>query len=58
MAAKEHLFPIYRKEFLEVFADEHAKPEYSDLLRRMKVVNEEGEVCMTEEQLETFSESF
>ncbi|KAH9483761.1 Aminopeptidase 2, mitochondrial [Psilocybe cubensis] len=52
MAAEYGLHPIYRKPFHEVFQEHMEHPEFQPLLIRMKVVNENGESSMTDDQWE------
>ncbi|KAL1755332.1 mRNA capping enzyme-domain-containing protein [Schizophyllum commune] len=49
LAAEYGLLPIYKEPFGEVF-QESEKKEFKQLLIRMKVMNEEGESNMTEDQ--------
>ena len=53
MAAEYKLFPIYKEEFHHVFQEhqEHYKP----LMVRMKVVDDNGESSMDEDQWEAAS---
>ena len=53
MAAEYKLFPVYKEEFHHVFQEhqEHYKP----LMVRMKVVNDNGESAMDEDQWEAAS---
>ena len=55
MAAEYKLFPIYKEEFHHVFQEhqEHYKP----LMVRMKVVDDNGESSMDEDQWEAASKS-
>ena len=56
LAAEYGLLPIYKEPFGEVF-QESEKKEFKQLLIRMKVMNEEGESNMTEDQWDAASES-
>lgn len=55
MAAEYKLFPVYKEEFHHVFQEhqEHYKP----LMVRMKVVDDNGESSMDEDQWEAASMS-
>lgn len=55
MAAEYKLFPIYKENFHHVF-QEHQE-QYKQLLVRMKVVNDNGESTMDEDQWEAASKS-
>ena len=56
LAAEYGLLPIYKEPFGEVF-QESEKKEFKQLLIHMKVMNEEGESNMTEDQWDAASES-
>jgi hypothetical protein len=57
MALEYNLRLLYKKDFEEIFNEEQAVPEFSDLLKRMKVVNDEGSSEMTGDQWEACSQS-
>jgi len=52
LAAEYGLYPLYRKEFHEVFEENKEHPEFEPLLQRMKVVDVRGETDMDEDQWE------
>ncbi|KAF8969808.1 mRNA capping enzyme-domain-containing protein [Flammula alnicola] len=52
MAADYGLFPVYKEEFHQVFAEHQDHPEFKPLLVRMKVVDEDGASAMDEDQWE------
>lgn len=57
LAADYGLYPIYKEEFHQIFAENGEVPEFSQLLQRMKVVDLNGESSMDEDQWEAASES-
>ena len=57
-AAEFSLYPIYMKEFHEVFAENREHREFGPLLEKMKVVNAKGESQMDEDQWEAASTCF
>ncbi|THH03787.1 hypothetical protein EW146_g10343 [Bondarzewia mesenterica] len=52
LAAEYGLYPVYKKEFHEVFEEHHDHPEFGPLMERMKVVDAEGESQMDDDQWE------
>ncbi|KAH7930859.1 mRNA capping enzyme, large subunit [Leucogyrophana mollusca] len=52
MAAEFGLFPVYKEEFHEVFAEHQEHEEFGPLMVRMKVVDANGESAMDEDQWE------
>ncbi|KAH7916010.1 guanine-N(7)-methyltransferase domain-containing protein [Hygrophoropsis aurantiaca] len=52
MAAEFGLFPVYKKEFHEVYAEHEDHEEFGPLMVRMKVVDANGESAMDEDQWE------
>lgn len=50
LAAEYGLSLVYKREFHEVFEEEREGPEYGPLLTRMRVINDQGESEMTEDQ--------
>lgn len=57
--AKEYsLYPIYKEEFHQIFAEHSEQDEFQELMVRMKVVDANGESAMNEEQWEAASEPF
>ncbi|KAI0035963.1 mRNA capping enzyme-domain-containing protein [Vararia minispora EC-137] len=52
LAAEYRLYPVYKKEFHEVFEEFKDHPEFEPLLQRMKVVDGNGETDMDEDQWE------
>jgi len=52
LALEHNLHLIERKEFHEIFMDERDHRDYGALLKKMKVVNDEGESQMDEDQWE------
>jgi len=52
MATEYGLDLKYKEEFHEVFAEHQEHPEFGPLMVRMKVVEENGESSMTEDQWE------
>jgi len=52
LAAKYDLYPVYRKEFHELFEEFQDNPEFKPLLQRMNVVDANGETEMDEDQWE------
>ena len=57
LAAKYDLYPVYRKEFHELFEEFQGDPEFKPLLQRMNVVDGNGESEMDEAQWEAASTS-
>lgn len=57
MAAEYGLHPIYKEEFHQVFTEHQEHPEFKPLLVRMKVVDNDGESAMDEDQWEAASMS-
>jgi len=55
MAAEYGLYPLYKKEFHEVFEDFQDHHEFKPLLQRMNVVDANGETEMDEDQWEAAS---
>lgn len=49
------LYPIYKEEFHSIYEQEAKEPEYAGLLKTMKVVDQNGESAMDEEQWEAAS---
>lgn len=58
LAAQYSLYPIYKEEFHQIFAQHSEQEEFKDLMVRMKVVDANGESSMDEEQWEAASEPF
>lgn len=56
MAAEYSLHPIFKREFHEMFEDEHEHPEFGPLMERMKVRDRDGASQMDEDQWEAASE--
>jgi mRNA (guanine-N7-)-methyltransferase len=55
--AKEYgLSLLYKKEFHEIFQEESEDEDFALLLKRMKVVDEDGESAMDEAQWDAASE--
>jgi mRNA (guanine-N7-)-methyltransferase len=55
--AKEYgLSLVYRKEFHEIFQEESENPDFGLLLKKMRVVDENGESAMDEDQWDAASE--
>ncbi|EIM90383.1 uncharacterized protein STEHIDRAFT_166579 [Stereum hirsutum FP-91666 SS1] len=52
MAAEYDLHPIFKREFHEMFEDEHEHPEFGPLMERMKVRDRDGASQMDEDQWE------
>ncbi|KAF7440741.1 mRNA cap guanine-N7 methyltransferase [Pleurotus ostreatus] len=52
MAAEYHLNLLYMKEFHQVFEEHQEHPEFKPLMLRMKVVDDNGESAMDEDQWE------
>jgi len=52
MASEYHLYPLYKAEFHDVYAEHCEHQEFGPLLQRMKVVDANGESQMDEEQWE------
>jgi mRNA (guanine-N7-)-methyltransferase len=52
LAEKYDLYPLYRKEFHDVFEEFHEHSEFRPLLQRMNVVDANGETEMDEDQWE------
>ncbi len=55
MAAEYHLNLLYMKEFHQVFEEHQEHPEFKPLMLRMKVVDDNGESAMDEDQWEAAS---
>lgn len=55
MAQEYSLYPIYRKEFHDIFEAEKDDKEFSSLLQWMKVVDSQGVSQMDEDQWEAAS---
>jgi mRNA (guanine-N7-)-methyltransferase len=55
LAAEYNMYPVYKKEFHEVFEDFKDHAEFEPLLQRMKVVDSNGETDMDEDQWEAAS---
>ena len=55
LAEEFSLYPVFMKEFHQVFADNQEHKEYGPLLEKMKVVNSKGESQMDEDQWEAAS---
>lgn len=58
LAEEYNLYPVYKKEFHEVFEEFHEHPEFRSLLQRMNVVDTNGETEMDEDQWEAASTSY
>lgn len=52
LAEEYDLFPVYKKEFHDVFEEHHESKEFGPLLVRMKVMDDNGESVMDEDQWE------
>ncbi|KAI9566486.1 mRNA capping enzyme-domain-containing protein [Boletus coccyginus] len=52
LAAEYSLYPIYKEEFHQIFAEHSEQKEFKDLMVRMKVVDANGESSMNEDQWE------
>ncbi|GAA5938271.1 hypothetical protein JCM3775_002933 [Rhodotorula graminis] len=52
VAAEYGLSPVYCADFSSIFADEQEDPHFATLLRRMKVMDDEGNAEMDEDQLD------
>ncbi|GAA5845661.1 hypothetical protein JCM9279_006063 [Rhodotorula babjevae] len=52
VAAEYGLTPTYCADFSSIFADEQEDPQFAQLLRRMKVMDDEGNAEMDEDQLD------
>lgn len=52
LAAEYALYPIYKEEFHQIFAEHRDEEEFKSLMLRMKVVDANGESAMDEEQWE------
>ncbi|VDB99979.1 unnamed protein product, partial [Peniophora sp. CBMAI 1063] len=52
LAAEYGLHPIYKREFHDVFDEFREHAEFEPLLQRMKVVDQNGETDMDEDQWE------
>lgn len=48
---------MYKKEFHDIFQEESGEPEFATLLKKMKVVDEQGESAMDEDQWDAASMS-
>ena len=57
LAAEYSLYPIYKEEFHQIFAEHSEQDEFKELMVRMKVVDANGESSMDEDQWEAASES-
>lgn len=57
LAATYDLYPLYRKEFHELFEEFHEHPEFKPLLQKMNVVDANGETEMDDDQWEAVSTS-
>lgn len=57
IAAEYGLSPVYCADFSSIFADEQEDPHFAQLLRRMKVMDDEGNAEMDEDQLDAASAS-
>lgn len=57
LAAEYCLTVLYHEEFHDVFNKERETPEFAQLLVKMKVITQDGESELTEEQWEAASES-
>lgn len=55
LAAEYGLHPIYKREFHDVFDEFREHAEFEPLLQRMKVVDQNGETDMDEDQWEAAS---
>jgi len=58
MAEEYKLFPVYKEEFHQVYAEHQNHPEFGPLMLRMKVVNVNGESAMDDDQWDAASVSF
>jgi mRNA (guanine-N7-)-methyltransferase len=58
LALEHNLHLIERKEFHDIFMEERDNKDYSQLLKKMKVVDDQGESQMDEDQWEAASEFF
>lgn len=58
MAAGYDLYPVYKKEFHQVFEEHHEHAEFGPLLQRMRVVDKDGESQMDEDQWDAASAYF
>ncbi|KAL7283075.1 hypothetical protein ACG7TL_002499 [Trametes sanguinea] len=52
LAAEYGLYPVYKKEFHDIFEEHHEHGEFGPLLQRMHVVDADGESQMDEDQWE------
>ncbi|KAG5645002.1 hypothetical protein DXG03_007279 [Asterophora parasitica] len=52
MAAEYDLYPVYKEEFHQVFAEHQEHPDFGPLMVHMKVVDSNGESSMDEDQWE------
>lgn len=57
LASSYGLYPTYKEEFHHVFGEHQEDPEFGPLMLKMKVVDENGESSMDEDQWEAASES-
>ena len=57
LAEEYNLYPVYKKEFHEVFEEFHEHTEFRSLLQKMNVVDANGETEMDEDQWEAASKS-
>lgn len=55
LAAEYSLYPIYKEEFHQIFAEHSEQKEFKELMVRMKVVDANGESSMDEDQWEAAS---
>lgn len=55
LAAEYGLHPVYKREFHDVFDEFREHAEFEPLLQRMKVVDQNGETDMDEDQWEAAS---
>jgi mRNA (guanine-N7-)-methyltransferase len=58
LAAEYSLYPIYKEEFHQIFAEHSEQEEFKELMVRMKVVDANGESSMNEDQWEAASKPF
>jgi mRNA (guanine-N7-)-methyltransferase len=55
LASEFGLHPIFKEEFHQVYAENHERPEFKDLLIKMKVIDSQGVSAMDEDQWEAAS---
>ncbi len=55
LASEFGLHPIFKEEFHQVYAENHERPEFKDLLIKMKVIDPQGVSAMDEDQWEAAS---